>query len=127
MPLFAYFVVVGSVLLGLLYVAEAQLGPPAPLTISTNFHGLPAPWKAPASTPILTVRDAPAPNMAQFAFAQSEVAAERSRPGLAKADADSKANKARKPAAKTASKHNAGRNLYAQSATASRQTYGTVW
>lgn len=62
MPLLAYFVVVGSLLVGLLYVAEAQLGPPTSVSISTNFHGLPQPWKS-AAVPILTVRDAPAPDM----------------------------------------------------------------
>lgn len=70
MPLLAYFGVVGAMLLGLLFVAEARLGPPtAPLSISTNFYGLPAPYKA-ARTPILTVRDAPAPDIASTALAQ---------------------------------------------------------
>jgi len=61
MPLLAYFGVVGSILVGLLYVAEARLGPPPrAVGLSTNFHGLPAPYKE-ASTRILTVREAPAP------------------------------------------------------------------
>ena len=64
MPLLAYFGLVGSILVGLLYVAEAQLGPPPKsVGLSTNFHGLPAPYKEASSsrTRILTVRDAPAP------------------------------------------------------------------
>jgi hypothetical protein len=72
MPLLAYFSVVGTVLLALLFVAEARLGPPTSLSISTNFYGLPAPYKAPKapSTPVLTVRDAPEPDTAAMAFAQ---------------------------------------------------------
>ncbi len=74
MPLLAYFAVVGVALLGLLYVAEAQLGPPKSLDISTNFHGVPQPWKAAkARAPVLTVRDAPVANIATEAFAQSKV------------------------------------------------------
>jgi hypothetical protein len=68
MPLLAYFVGVGAILVGLLFVAEAQLGPAKPLTLTTNFYGLPAPYKA-ASTPVLTVRDAPAPEIPQTAMA----------------------------------------------------------
>ena len=64
MPFFAYFVGVGAVLVGLLFVAEAQLGPAKPLSMTTNFYGLPAPYKAPAPT-VLTVRDAPAPEIQQ--------------------------------------------------------------
>ena len=75
MPLLAYFTVVGAVLLGLLYVAEAQLGPSPSLSVTTNFYGLPAPYKASTSTPILTARDAPATDMAPFAFAQSTATA----------------------------------------------------
>ncbi len=47
MPLFAYFASVGAVLMGLLFVAEAQLGLPKPLGLSTAFYGLPPPFKAP--------------------------------------------------------------------------------
>ncbi len=73
MPLLAYFGLVGSILVGLLYVAEAQLGPaPQSVGLSTNFHGIPAPYKV-ASTPILTVRDAPAPPIVQEKVAQPAV------------------------------------------------------
>ena len=64
MPLLVYFVGVGTILVGLLFVAEAQLGPAKPLSVATNFYGLPAPYKAP-STPVLTARDAPAPEIPQ--------------------------------------------------------------
>jgi hypothetical protein len=36
MPLLSYFAVIGSVLLGLLFLAEAQLGPAAPSRVETN-------------------------------------------------------------------------------------------
>jgi hypothetical protein len=116
MPLLAYFVVVGSVLVGLLYVAEAQLGPPTSLSISTNFHGLPAPWKAAASAPILTVRDGPAPDMSKMNVAQSAVETQVPPPKAAKAS-----KKTRKPP-----KPNPERNLFAHSTVAPR-SYGTVW
>ena len=73
MPLLAYFVGVGTILVGLLFVAEAQLGPAKPLDMTTNFYGLPAPYKA-ASTPVLTVRDAPAPEIPQAAMAAARPA-----------------------------------------------------
>ena len=73
MPLLAYFVGVGTILVGLLFVAEAQLGPAKPLTMTTNFYGLPAPYKAPA-TPVLTVRDAPTPEIPQAAMAAARPA-----------------------------------------------------
>ena len=73
MPLLAYFVGVGTVLVGLLFVAEAQLGPAKPLSVASNFYGLPAPYKA-QSTAILTVRDAPAPELSQAMAAATPAA-----------------------------------------------------
>ena len=75
MPLLAYFGVVGSILVGLLYVAEAHLGPPPrSVGLSTNFHGLPVPYKE-ASTRILTAREAPAPPVVEQNIAQPVVIA----------------------------------------------------
>jgi hypothetical protein len=119
MPLLAYFVVVGSALVGLLYVAEAQLGPPTSLSVSTEFHGLPAPWKAAPSSPILTVRDGPAPDMSKMNVAQSPV--ETSPARETKTHDGRKAKKTRK-----AAKQKADRNLFAHSAVAPRP-YGAVW
>jgi hypothetical protein len=121
MPLLAYFAVVGSVLVGLLYVAEAQLGPPTSLSISTNFHGLPAPWKAAPSTPILTVRDGLAPDVSKMNVAQSVVETKAPPPKAAKMADGRKTKKSRKPP-----KPNAERNLFAHSTVAPR-SYGTVW
>jgi hypothetical protein len=105
MPLLAYFCTVGSVLIGLLYVASAQLGPPARLSITTDFHGIPAPYKAPPS-PVLTVRDAPAPDMTGTTVAQPAAAPE---PEAKTAKTAKKAKKSTKTA-----RHSAGRNLFAE-------------
>ena len=107
MPLLAYFGVVGSILVGLLYVAEAQFGPPASLSISTNFYGLPAPYKA-ASAPILTVRDAPAPDMSKPVAAQPAVS--EPRPVTTKTASERKTKKPQK-----AYRHTVSRHLFAES------------
>ena len=75
MPILAYLSVVGSLLLGLLFVAEGQLGPPTSLSNSTQFHGVPGPWKAKDSTQSLTVRDAPVADLPQTALARGELPA----------------------------------------------------
>jgi hypothetical protein len=130
MPLLAYFGVVGSVLVGLLYVAEAQLGPPTSLSISTNFHGLPAPWKAKSSIAILTVRDGPAPDMSSTNVVQSAAktpVAQSAVEAQARALASVKtagAKKARK--ASRVTRQDKGRNLFAHSAVAPRHSYGAV-
>ena len=51
MPFLAYIFVVGSALLGLLFVAEHVSGPPEPMRMSSNFEGLPKPFKAPPEQP----------------------------------------------------------------------------
>ena len=65
MPIFRYFAVVAPLLIGLLYLAEAQLPPPPErLTNSTSFYGLPQPVPARAAATSLTVTWAPEPDMA---------------------------------------------------------------
>ena len=61
MPILSFCAVVGVVLLGLIYFAEDMLGPSRQLSVSTNFHGLPQPYKVGHSAEVLTVRQAPAP------------------------------------------------------------------
>lgn len=137
MPLFAYFTVVGSILLGLLYVAEARLGPPKNLSISTNFHGLPEPWKSAKAPSILTVRDAPVPEIASAAFAQATLGPRNEQPkasdprtsDVSKGSVPSKtskvaANKTKKTTKPT--RDNANRNMFAHSATP-RSNTGIVW
>src|SRR5262245_7752061 len=72
-PIFSFCAVVGTALLGLIYFAEAMLGAPRQLAVSTNFHGLPAPFKAGPSVEVLTARQAPAPQApaAEQALAQA--------------------------------------------------------
>ena len=57
MPIFAYFAVVAPVLLGLLCVAEAVMGPPGPMPLATSATGLPVAYVAPKAAPVLTVRE----------------------------------------------------------------------
>ena len=61
MPIFSFCAVVGAALLGLICFAEDILGAPRQLSVSTNFHGLPKPFKVGHSVEVLTVREAPAP------------------------------------------------------------------
>lgn len=61
MPIFSFCAIVGIALLGLIWFAEGMLGAPRQLSISTNFHGLPKPFKVGQSVEVLTVREAPAP------------------------------------------------------------------
>ena len=61
MPIFSFCAVVGVALLGLICFAEGILGAPRQLSVSTNFHGLPKPFKVGHSVEVLTVREAPAP------------------------------------------------------------------
>ena len=63
-------------LLGLIYFAEEILGPPHQLAISTNFHGLPKPFKAGHSVEVLTARQAPAPQASAGELALAQAASE---------------------------------------------------
>ena len=78
MPIFSFCAVVSVALLGLIYFAEGILGSPRQLAVSTNFDGLPKPFKAGHSVEVLTVPQAPAPQASAgeqaLAQAPSEVA-----------------------------------------------------
>jgi len=134
MPLFMYFTVVGSLLLGLLYAAEAHLGPPKSLSISTSFHGLPAPFKSQSSVAILTARDAPVPDMSSMnaqspVVAKPLVAQQAISPQIMAQAANTKLPKTAqaqksKKSSKVAGKKASG-NLFAQSQ--QRQYGGVVW
>lgn len=63
MPIFRYFLVMGPVLLGLLFLADAQLPPPGAISNSTNFYGLPVTPSTRSAATHLTVVWAPAPDM----------------------------------------------------------------
>jgi hypothetical protein len=127
MPLLAYFAVVGTALLGLLYVAQAQLGPPKSLDISTNFQGVPQPWKAErAPAPVLTVRDAPVARLGTEAFAQSKVEEAKLPKAEAASSSSAKVTRAAKSkrSQKTARKKES-RGVFARG-TAPRQI-GAIW
>ncbi len=57
MPVFAYFAVVAPALLGLLCLAEAVMGPPGPMPLTSSATGLPVAYVAPKANPILTVQE----------------------------------------------------------------------
>jgi hypothetical protein len=75
MPIFTYFAVVGSVLIALLFVAEATLekGTPAVVTsqyglpkrpvVTSDQYGLEKPWRPKTQKQILAAVPAPAPDM----------------------------------------------------------------
>ena len=73
MPIFSFCAVVGVALLGLICFAEDILGAPRQLYVSTNFHGLPKPFKVGHPVEVLTVREAPAPpaSAGEQTFAQA--------------------------------------------------------
>jgi hypothetical protein len=67
MPLLAYFATVGTILMGMILLAETAIGPPPPLWFSNNSQGLPQRRIPPPE--IRTARDVlPSPSEA-FAFA----------------------------------------------------------
>jgi hypothetical protein len=72
MPILSYFVAVGSVLVALLFVADATLDKRETLPFNTESAGMPKPWHAePAKPeiklPILAATPAPAPDMTSAA------------------------------------------------------------
>ena len=62
MPILTYFFVAGTALLALLFYANAQMEPRAPLAVTSTFEGLPTPWHGPAAQN-LAATPAPAPDM----------------------------------------------------------------
>lgn len=63
MPIFSYFAVVGSVLVALLFVADATLEKSGPLPFNNESVGLPKPWQPEPTSSVLTATSAPAPDM----------------------------------------------------------------
>ena len=51
MPIFSYFAVVGAALMALLFVADANMES-RPLAFTSNFDGLPKPWKPELNPPL---------------------------------------------------------------------------
>jgi hypothetical protein len=66
MPILSYFLVAGSVLIGLLFAADAVMPTREPLTIGSDFYGLPETAHSPqpqTGSPILRRTPAPEPDM----------------------------------------------------------------
>jgi hypothetical protein len=63
MPIFSYFAVVGSVMVALLFAADATLTKSTtPVVATSSIYGMPKPWK-PEPTQSLAATPAPAPDM----------------------------------------------------------------
>ena len=72
MPIFSYFAGVGSVLLALLFVADATLEKSAPARVS-EFVGLPAVYEHKDNSTSLAAMPAPAPDMSSGAVKAAAV------------------------------------------------------
>lgn len=67
MPIFSYFAVVGSVLVALLFAADATLPKSeSPVIVTSSIYGMPKPWH-PDPTQTLATTPAPAPDMSSEA------------------------------------------------------------
>src|SRR5690349_12324028 len=67
MPFFSYFAVVGSVMVALLFVADATLPKStSPVVATSTLYGMPKPWQ-PDPTQTLAATPAPAPDMSSEA------------------------------------------------------------
>src|SRR5437879_348156 len=67
MPIFSYFAVVGSVLVALLFAADATLSKSTtPVIATSSIYGMPKPWR-PDPTQTLATTPAPAPDMSSEA------------------------------------------------------------
>ena len=67
MPILSYFAVVGSVLVALLFVADATLEKSGPLPFNNESVGLPKPWQPDTKGSILAATSAPEPDMTSAA------------------------------------------------------------
>ena len=78
MPIFSYFAVVGSVLVALLFAADATLDKRGPLPFNSEFAGLPKAWHPETDrAPILAATPAPAPDMTSEAVRAAAPRADR--------------------------------------------------
>jgi hypothetical protein len=99
MPIFSYFAVVGSVLVALLFAAEATLPKSAsPVIATSSIYGMPKPWR-PDPTQTLATTPAPAPDMSSEAVlaAAPKTAPVNERSATANAAPKKKRVVARKP------------------------------
>ena len=87
MPIFSYFAVVGSVLVALLFVADAKLPKQGPALVSSDVYGLPKPWRPDPAKLNLAANPAPEPDMTSEAVkaAMPKIAAVNERTATADA------------------------------------------
>ena len=94
MPIFSYFAVVGSVMMALLFAADATLTKSAtPVIATSSIYGMPKPWH-PDPTQTLAATPAPAPDMASEAVLTAAPKAEPVNERSAAADAAPKKKRA---------------------------------
>ena len=98
MPIFSYFAVLGSVLVALLFAADATLPKSAPVIATSSIYGMPKPWR-PDPTQTLAATPAPAPDMSSEAVIAATPKTEPVNGRSATADAAPKKKRvvARKP------------------------------
>jgi hypothetical protein len=80
MPILSYFAIVGSVLVALLFVADATLEKSGPLPFNNESVGLPKPWRPDAKSSVLAATPAPEPDMTSAAVQAAAPAAPQSTP-----------------------------------------------
>jgi hypothetical protein len=100
MPILSYFAVIGSVLVALLFVADATLEKSGPLPFNNESVGLPKPWRPDTTGSILTTALAPEPDMASAAVRAAAPTAPQSSAAAPTAPPSSAAVPAAAPAAK---------------------------
>jgi hypothetical protein len=105
MPILSYFAVVGSVLVALLFVADATLEKSGPPPFNNESVGLPKPWQPEPKSSILTATPAPEPDMTSAAVrAATPAAAKVAEVPAAAAAAQAEAVPAPKKSKRTARK-----------------------
>jgi hypothetical protein len=99
MPIFSYFAVVGSVMVAMLFAADAMLPKSTtPVVATSTIYGMPKPWH-PDPTQTLAATPAPAPDMSSAAVLAAAPKTEPVNERSATADAAPKKKRvvARKP------------------------------
>ena len=127
MPIFAYFAVVAPVLLGLLCLTEAVMGPPGPMPLTTSATGLPMAYVAPKAAPVLTVREGIVAEIPKGSKASEsyELSSTASVPAAAPAKPGMK--QAAKTKVAKASKKKAPEQQFAQGGWQQNQPFGGGW
>jgi hypothetical protein len=109
MPILSYFAVIGSVLVALLFVADATLTKrDSPVVPTSSMVGLPKPWQPDPQIKSLAAAPAPAPDMSAAAVVAAAPKLEPA-PTVAAHPAPKKKRIAKRPQPR----HNDGRETFA--------------